>query len=163
MQEQAFNALYGRYATRLYNYLLCLTHNRAMSEDILQTVFVNVWHTEAAPVDEKECAHWLFAIAHNACFDMFRKNSRFSHLRLRYAHEKSLARNPDSDTGSAWEMLTALPELERSIIYLNIKMGYTYREIAPIVRTSENNVRIRAFRALKKLRQRFIKEKNYEL
>jgi RNA polymerase sigma-70 factor (ECF subfamily) len=53
-----------------------------------------------------------------------------------------------------WEMLEGLSEDEKSIIYLHLKSGYNYREIGRIMNLEETAVRVRAFRAIRRLREK---------
>ena len=64
----------------------------------------------------------------------------------------------DPDAPFLWEELQRLPEVERSILYLHLKIGHSYKDIGTMLNLSENLVRVRAFRSLKKLRETIIKK-----
>jgi RNA polymerase sigma-70 factor (ECF subfamily) len=153
MQEHDFKKIYKDFSRKLYNFALWLTHNRAACDDILQNVFVNVWKCESVPSEETELQSWLFTVTRNACLDYFRKTTRFSKFRTHYMSE--YYEHPiDPDANFVWdEKVLDLPETEKSILYLHIKIGYTYKEIGDILEISENLVRVRAFRVLKKMRE----------
>ncbi len=157
MQEGDFKNIYNEYGRRLYNFILWLTHNRAASDDILQNVFVNIWKCQTVPSSDIERQRWLFTVARNATLDHFRKVSRFSRFRSHYQSEYYEA-PADPDAHFTWNELSALPEKERCILYLHIKIGYTYKEIGDMLEMTENLVRVRAFRALKKLRENLTKK-----
>lgn len=157
MKECEFKKIYNEYGRRLYSFVLWLTHNRAASDDILQNVFINVWKCQAVPSTDSELQRWLFTVARNVCLDHFRKVTRFSRFRTFY-QEEYYESQPDPDSNFTWKELDALPEKERSILYLHIKIGYTYKEIGDMLEISENLVRVRAFRALKKLRENITKK-----
>lgn len=151
MKEREFKALYNDFGRKLYNFILWLTQNRSASDDILQNVFIKVWNCYKAPSNSDEQQKWLFAIARNASLDYFRKTARISRTCTRFRQEYySPAIDPDASF--TWQELENLEEKEQSILYLHIKIGYTYKEIADILSLNESQVRVKAFRALKKLR-----------
>lgn len=156
MQEQEFKKIYKEFSRMLYNYILWLTHNRPACDDILQNVFINVWKCSTVPADRTELQRWLFTVSRNASMDYFRKVNRFSRFRTQYSQEYY---DPpaDPDARFTWNELSVLSENDRSIIYLHIKIGYTYKEIGELMEMTENLVRVKAFRALKKLRESIIK------
>jgi RNA polymerase sigma factor (sigma-70 family) len=60
------------------------------------------------------------------------------------------------------ELVSECSDDERSILYLHLKAGYSYGEIAPMLNLSESNVRVKACRAIKHLRDLFVRRKRYE-
>ncbi|NLE00483.1 MAG: sigma-70 family RNA polymerase sigma factor [Fibrobacter sp.] len=157
MQEHEFKQIYSKFGRSLYNFILWLTRDRSPCDDILQTVFINIWKCQSVPSDEIELQRWLFTITRNACLDHFRKTTRFSRFRTQYTNDY-YEPPTDPDAGFTWNELSALPETEKSILYLHIKIGYTYKEIGDMLEMTENLVRVRAFRALKKLRENLTKK-----
>ncbi len=153
MTEPEFKRIYKEYGQRLYGFIMWLTRNRAASDDILQNVFVNIWKSPIAPSTDTELQRWLFTIARNATLDHFRKVTRYSRFRTHYQNEY-YEPPADPDAHFTWDELSELPVKERSILYLHLKIGYTYREIGDMMEISENLVRVRAFRALRKLREK---------
>ncbi len=157
MTEPEFKKIYKEYGQRLYSFIIWLTRHRAASDDILQNVFVNIWKCQAVPSSEIELERWLFTVARNATLDHFRKAARYSRFRTHY-QEEYYQPNADPDVHFAWDELSELPEKERSILYLHLKIGYTYREIGEMMEMSENLIRVKAFRALRKLREKLTKK-----
>jgi RNA polymerase sigma-70 factor (ECF subfamily) len=121
-------------------------------DDILQNVFVKVWRCEQFPHDPGERNALLYTIAHNACIDHFRNAKKFAEYDDEVGGAEAATEYED-DGKLAWREAARLPETERSIVYLHLKMGYPYAEIGKLLGMTENNVRVRAFRALKKLRE----------
>jgi RNA polymerase sigma-70 factor (ECF subfamily) len=118
---------------------------------------VKVWKCDSVPENDIECKRWLFAIARNACIDYFRSSARFNNFQKRYVFEFDEAVETD-DNGYIWKELGNLPENDRSILFLHVKEGYTYKEIAVMLEMNENQVRVKAFRALKKLKDVLIRK-----
>jgi RNA polymerase sigma-70 factor (ECF subfamily) len=159
VEKTKFNGLYDLFAKRLYNYALWLARNKQTAEDIVQAVFIKVWAQPSVPQNEREQEAWLFTIARNQCLDHFRARTRLTRLRTHYARESQPEFYEDTDSRHLWDMLESCNDEERSILYLHLRAGYSYREIAQMQGIQENAVRVRAFRALEKLRKRYIKEK----
>jgi RNA polymerase sigma-70 factor (ECF subfamily) len=158
VQEQEFRQIYDAYSRKLYNYILWMTRNSQVSQDILQIVFVKVWRHPRCPSSGNELEPWLYTVARNACMDTFRSQGRHRRLRADYA---SQAEEPTGDGGEegrgAWSMLSMLSEEERSILYMHFKIGYNYRDIGRVLDMEENAVRVKAFRAIRRLRERYAK------
>ncbi|MBN1307898.1 MAG: RNA polymerase sigma factor [Chitinispirillaceae bacterium] len=157
MNEHEFKNLYHDHGRNLYNFILWITVNRSICEDILQEVFVKLWRCETVPAEPDELRRWLLTVTRRTCLDFLRKSSRFARLRHKYQTERRESPS-DPDAPFLWEKLENLPEMERSILYLHLKIGHTYREIADMFDLTENRVRVRAFRALKRLRETLTKK-----
>ena len=71
--EQAFEVLYGRHSTPLYNYLFRLTHHTTVAEDLLQEVFVVAWEKARSFRGDAQVKTWLFSIAHHQAISWLRR------------------------------------------------------------------------------------------
>lgn len=151
MREQQFANLYKEYSRQLYNFIRWTTGYSSMSDDIFQNVFIKIWRIDSFPVDPVECKRLMYTIARNACIDFFRSSARFSTMQKNYKFELENSVDEPIDSG-IWKELSKLPETDRSILYLHVKEGYAYKEIGVLLDMNENQIRVKAFRALKKLR-----------
>jgi RNA polymerase sigma-70 factor, ECF subfamily len=70
---EAFNLLVSRWEKRVYNYLLRLTANREDALDLTQDVFLKAYQNLRKLDDAARFAPWLYRIAHNEAYSMFRK------------------------------------------------------------------------------------------
>ncbi|KMQ51743.1 RNA polymerase ECF-type sigma factor [Chitinispirillum alkaliphilum] len=151
--DRGFREFYNNHANKVYTFILWLTQNRSSADDILQEVFVKAWKSEKIPSEQGEQLPWLYRVARNAAIDHYRKTRRFTDLKRDYTLEqKSCCGLPTEDKG-IWAWLEKLAYTEKSILYLHLRDGYSYREIGEIMGMTENNVRVKAFRALKKLKE----------
>ena len=157
MHEVEFKRIYQEHSHNLYNFILWITANRSICEDVLQEVFIKLWRCQTWPSNPEELRRWLLTVTRHTCLDFLRKSSRFARFRNKYKEEWFEPPN-DPDAPFLWAELKNLPEVERSILYLHLKVGHTYREIAGTLDLTENLVRVRAFRALKRLRETLIKK-----
>ncbi|MFP4418282.1 MAG: RNA polymerase sigma factor [Fibrobacterota bacterium] len=161
MDKSQFRELYDHSAKKVYNFVLWMVRNREACEDIVQMAFTKAWQSDA-PRDLNQAESWLLRISRNLCIDFFRRQSRSVRFRLQYKNEIPLYSAAGQEKKFIWELLDKLKEEERSILFLHLRMGHGYKEVAEIVGSSEAAVRVKAFRALKKLRKSLTKEFRYE-
>jgi RNA polymerase sigma-70 factor (ECF subfamily) len=151
VRDEDFTLLHREYSGRLFGYIRWITGNAPESQDILQTVLIKAWRHQGGPADPPDRTRWLYAVARNACTDYFRSANRRRRLCDRLSREFEEEEAP-ADT-RIWELLRRLDETDRSILYLHLKAGYSHAEIGAMLRMAENAVRVRAFRALRRLRE----------
>src|SRR5690242_21273155 len=70
---EAYNLLISRWEKRVYNYLLRLVGNREDALDLSQDVFLKAYQNLRKLDEPDRFAPWLFRIAHNEAYSMFRK------------------------------------------------------------------------------------------
>jgi len=158
VEQKQFNEMYDLYSKKLYNYALWLTRNKDATSDIIQVVFIKLWRQEKAFHHDREVEAWLYTVTRNACMDFFRKCSRFTSFRLKFARETTLYTEEPKENRSVWDKLDILKEKERTILFLHFRTGYSYNKIAEVIDMNESAVRVTAFRALEKLRKKCAKE-----
>ncbi len=161
VDNDEIKSLYAAHAKSVYNYILWMTRDADLARDILQTVFIKAWQSPTFPSPPEERNKWLFTAARNGCYDSFRFKARHNHFRSRYSYACN-HENDDAHDGVFWELLAQCTQTERSILYLHLKMGYSYAEIAPILDLSQSNVRVRVCRAMKMLREHFTRSGRHE-
>ncbi|MGD8993177.1 MAG: RNA polymerase sigma factor [Desulfobacterales bacterium] len=147
-----FRAFYNRYKNMLFAYLMRTGGDYDLSGDIMQESFARYL---ARYGRSKLSAPLLFRIARNALTDHRRKSNR--NTPLRDENEPSggnpehhlMVRDEYRRTLSAMQHLDVV---ERDILSLVVSSDLSYREIAEIHNTSEQNVKVRVHRARVKLR-----------
>ena len=157
METNEFQKIYDNNARKLYNFILWTTGNRSVCDDILQNVFVKVWRSSRVPPDNGECTAWLYAITRNACVDYFRSSRKFVEFNEAIGGSTE-ASDAEDDGKLAWHEVQELPESERAIVFLHLKLGYSYAEIGKLMDMTENHVRVKAFRALRRLREILVRK-----
>lgn len=74
--RDAFAALYRQTRARLFGVVLRIQKDRALAEDILQDVYVNVWRAAASfDAARSQAMTWLVAIARNRAIDGLRRRA----------------------------------------------------------------------------------------
>ncbi len=72
--RDAFRALYSQTSAKLFGITLRVLNDRAEAEDVLQEVFVKVWHNaKRYRANGLSPMTWLITIARNAAIDRLRK------------------------------------------------------------------------------------------
>ena len=70
---ESYNLLVSRWEKRVYNYLLRITGNREDALDLAQDVFLKAYQNLRKLDDPGRFAPWLYRIAHNEAYSLFRK------------------------------------------------------------------------------------------
>jgi len=70
---ESFNLLVSRWEKSVFNYLLRITGNREDALDLTQDAFLKAYQNLRKLDDPGRFAPWLYRIAHNEAYSMFRK------------------------------------------------------------------------------------------
>jgi RNA polymerase sigma-70 factor (ECF subfamily) len=152
---EAYNLLVSRWEKRVYNYLLRITANREDALDLTQDVFLKAYQNLRKLDDPARFVPWLYRIAHNEAYSMFRK------------------RRPEADvdeiepeaTGTgitlggssvfpielSLAVASALGRLspdQREAVVLKIYQGFKFEEMSEILACPVSTVKSRLYTAL---------------
>ncbi|MDP4223534.1 MAG: RNA polymerase sigma factor [Bacteroidota bacterium] len=160
--------LYERYKMQVYFYFFRVTcGDRETSEDLVHTVFYRVLRYRSSFTGHGNFASWLFRIVHNVALDWNRrkKNSFISEYEMGARAVQSIISDENEfekreQIASLRVAMKKLEHEEREIIILGKIECLRYREIADMLGTTEGNVKIRMFRALRRLKEIFMKIEN---
>jgi RNA polymerase sigma-70 factor (ECF subfamily) len=152
--------LFERYHVGLFRYVLSLTRNRALSEDLVQEVFFRVLKYARSYDPNLSFRVWLYGMARNACFDSFRRGR--AELTVSEMEDiRSSAPMPEQEIAHKQDVtllkaaLQQLPEEKREVLILSRFHNMRYEEIARILKVEIGTVKVRVYRALKELREKF--------
>src|SRR6516165_11184054 len=70
--RHAMHVLYVRHSIRVYRFVLRLTNNSSLAEDIVSEVFVDVWRGARGFKAKSQVSTWLLAIARNKALSAMR-------------------------------------------------------------------------------------------
>jgi len=161
-----FSELYNEYFPKVFAYVYGRVQDKEVSLDIVSDVFEKAFMKVQSLRSRDSFGSWLFTIARNEVSSHWRKEKPAQKAAQEAAIEKELHSQPRSpeDTLLHKERLAflsglvrQLPKREQEIIALKFDAELTNREIASVLSTSEVNVRVTIFRALRKLRDRMQK------
>ncbi len=160
-EQEALRALYERHARSLYNFAHRLLMDPSAAEEILQETFLRVYRDRAAFRPVATFKTWVFTITRNLCLDILRsarRGAEFSGDPLPEVADPAptpLDRLDRAEReGALRRALAELSPEDREVLVLSRYHGLAYREIAAIVGGSEDAVKMRAHRALGRLRKR---------
>lgn len=147
--------VYQKYAKTVYRYLLSLTADSDLAEELLQETFYQAVRTIDRYDESCRMSTWLCGIAKNVLRTYYRKQNRWR------AKEVSEVENaPSAEQDAMWEvsrtelfrLVHTLPEPYREIIYLRVVGELSFKEIGEILGKSENYARVTYYRGKEKLR-----------
>jgi RNA polymerase sigma-70 factor, ECF subfamily len=151
--------LFERHHAQLFNFLLRLTGDRHLSEDLVQEVFVRLLKYRHTYRGGSQFTTWMFQIARNARIDHFRRGPREEvSIEDDVKEHVSMLPTPDASVEQKEEMrimldaLARLPEDWREVLLLRGFQGLKFEEIAVALKCSVNTIKGRAFRAIRELR-----------
>ena len=152
--------LFERHNVPLFRYLMHLSQNRSVSEDLVQEVFFRVLKYAGSYDPSFAFNVWLYRMARNCYFDSLHKRRGevgghdVDDVRSEEpVPEEALARK--QDTLFLKEALDKLPEDKREVLVLSRYHNLRYEEIGQILKCEAGTVKVRVYRAMKELRERF--------
>jgi RNA polymerase sigma-70 factor, ECF subfamily len=158
------DALIEQYQHRLLRYLLHLTGNRAVAEDLFQEVWVRVLEKGHQYDGRNRFVTWLMSIGHNVAIDYLRKRSPAS-LDEMQDPEDGAPFEPPSPGPSPYEQvetqqqqerfaeaLERVPPLFREVLVLRFQEQMKLEEIAKLVHIPLATVKTRIYRGVIALR-----------
>lgn len=154
--------LFERHHVRLYNFLLRLTGNAPVSEDLVQEIFYRILKYRSSYRGESKFLFWMYQIARNAHKDHLRKAKKEFSLDEKWQEETSPEIEPDQksdyqeDISVLNQALEKLPLKKREIIILSRFQNLRYREIAELLECSIESIKVTVHRAIKDLRKNYI-------
>jgi RNA polymerase sigma factor (sigma-70 family) len=154
---ETLGVLFERYHAPIYNFYTKLTGDRALSEDLVQEVFLRILRHRKTFRPGTPFRAWIYQIARNARIDHFRKT------RPQVPFEPEMA--PAVATGDPAQQqqesellhraLMELPEEKRELLVLCRFQELPYEEVARLVGCGVSTVKVRIHRAMQDLRQVF--------
>lgn len=171
MDREAFNQLFSRYEGYLYRLCCKYLGNKEDALDMMQEIFLKVFHSIHQFDDNRDFLPWLKRIAVNTCLNHSRDQAKARHLSLDFTTEEgwnfyeSLSaddRVEDQVIGqitgeSVRECLKLLPPAARMVLVMHYMEGASCQEIAATLEQPLGTVKNNLFRArglLKKILDR---------
>ena len=156
---ESFNLLVSRWEKRVYNYLLRITANREDALDLTQDAFLKAYQNLRKLDDPGRFAPWLYRIAHNEAYSMFRKRKPETDVD---EIEPEATETKITVGGSAvfpielsLAVASALDRLstdQREAVVLKIYQGFKFEEMAEILSCPVSTIKSRLYTALELLK-----------
>lgn len=162
------SVLFERHHLGLFRYLTQLSHNRALSEDLTQEVFFRVLKYARTYDPDLPFVVWLYRMGRNAFFDTLRGRSaepmsaETFEIRSREPMPEEIFAQKQ-DRLFLEEALQTLSDEKREVLVLSRFHDLRYQEIAKIMKCEVGTVKVRVYRALRELRERFCELRGEEM
>ena len=156
---ESFNLLVSRWEKRVYNYLLRITANREDALDLTQDAFLKAYQNLRKLDDPGRFAPWLYRIAHNEAYSMFRKRKPETDVDslAPEATETKITVGGSSvfPIELSLAVASALDRLstdQREAVVLKIYQGFKFEEMAEILSCPVSTIKSRLYTALEVLK-----------
>lgn len=163
-EESALEAVYERYAQRIYSLAMSVLKDDSLAEDALQEVFSNIWLKASSYRPEMSApGTWIMSVAHHKIVDMYRSRRRVADHTVQPEIE-TLHRLPDPALSVEQQVergfnarlvraaLLELPEEQSRPLYLSAWHGYSQSEIAKLLDIPLGTVKTRMRLGMQKLK-----------
>lgn len=167
MTEDEFLELVRKHQDRIYRHAFYLLKNSEDAKDMTQETFIKAWQ-HRAKLKQETVHSWLLKCVQNLCFNQLKRQKFQVHLSeedgetlemLLYTHSNQANPTPEEATikqelkALVHQAIGELPPAMRSVIIMRELEEMSYKDIAQVLKQSENTVKSTVFRARKKLRQ----------
>ncbi len=166
----AFATLLRRHGSTVLGYLVKLTGDRCMAEDLFQETFKRA-HEKARTIRTDHVRSWLFRIATNLAMDSLRRKKSLKLVSMAAGGECEGNGCPDfsatipaeETSDPAWQIeleerrsqvrraIDSLPPKQKTTLVLSYYQQLSYSEVAEALGCSAGTVKTQMFRALKTL------------
>ena len=148
MDEAAFRAFYEETSRPLFAYLLRVSGERALAEDLLQESYCRFLSAKLSPMVEAGRRSYLFRIATNLLRDRWRRHKEYS-LPDPLPEIASSGPHPDLRI-EVRQAFRQLKHRERQLLWLAYVEGMNHAEVAAATGLRVISVRMLLFRARRK-------------
>jgi RNA polymerase sigma-70 factor (ECF subfamily) len=156
--------LFERHHRGVYQYCLQLTRSPAVSEDLVQDVFLRLLQKASSFRGEGSCKAWIFNIARNVTFDYLRRAERRTvsdedadenaELLVDHRSTEQVAAGEQNLT-LVTRALAEIPAAAREVIWLGRFVFEDYDDLARALGCTASAARVRMHRAMQQLNATF--------
>ena len=149
----------------LYRMALRITMNAAEAEDVVQETMMKVWNSRDQWEQIESIEAFCLTICRNLSLDKVRRmDNQTQSLDAAYdPKDLDVSSNPEEQAIQSdrirlvRQMISQLPEKQRSCMQLRDMEGKSYKDIATILDITEEQVKVNIFRARQTIREKFKK------
>ena len=155
--KRAMQVLYARHNVKVYRFILRLTGNQSLAEDLVSEVFLDVWRQAEGFESKSQVSTWLLAIARYKALSALRRRTDEHLDDQMVATIEDTADNPETVVGTkdrntiVQKCLTQLSPAHREVIDLVYYHEKSVDEVARIVGVPPATVKTRMFYARNKM------------
>lgn len=142
-QDKAFNGIVASYGERLYWHVRHFVCSHEDTDDLLQDIFVKIWHSLPSFRGESRLYTWLYRIATNETLNYLRRQKIRSALQfesLSSEMDRRIDEDPYLDADALQRELSKavakLPDKQRTVFIMRYFEDVSYEDISEILGTS---------------------------
>ncbi|GIW06858.1 MAG: RNA polymerase sigma factor [Dehalococcoidia bacterium] len=163
-QLESFEAIFERFQTPIYNYVLRMMGNPEDASDLTQEAFLKAYQALPRMSGEVNVGAWLYRIATNTCLDELRRRKIIKwqpwEAFLSAFHPKQVASDDPEretlrleDSAMVQRVLDRLPPKYRTCLLLREYQDLSCEEIGEVIGASRSAVKSLLFRAREEFRR----------
>ncbi len=154
---QSIEEIYKEHSSTLYKYLLYLTKNEDVAEDLTQETFAIAVKEINKFKGDCKVSVWLCQIAKHLWYKKIKKDKHISFEELNeeieYGEKVEDIILRDDEKMQFFKNMQKLDELSREVVYLRMNGNLRFIEIAEILGKTPNWARVTFYRAKQKIRE----------
>jgi RNA polymerase sigma-70 factor (ECF subfamily) len=151
----AMTQLYDIYYPRLHRFLTGMIQDRELIMELINDVMLIVWQTAVKFRGKSLVSTWIFGISYHRALDRIRKDKRYREV-LDEVPRQTQADNSLNESITTRDLniiMQVLSPEQQAVAKLAFEFGYSYPEIAEILKIPANTVKTRMFHARKLMQQ----------
>jgi RNA polymerase sigma factor (sigma-70 family) len=167
MSLEDFNSRILPVKNKLFRFALKFMRDKQEAEDVVQEVMIKAWNQRNRLDEYRNIDAWCMKLVRNQSLD-----------RLKSVHYKTkvISINPETACESktpyqltelsnsiknVHQLIDSLPEKQKEIIHLRDVEGFSYQEIADIMKIEMNMVKVYLFRARNTIKTKLLNAEAY--
>lgn len=150
--KEAYEELYQKYGTLVYQIAFSILKNKENAEDIMQNVFIKIANLSEDKLPSKYEASWLYSVTKNEAISYIRKNKE--NISIEEISQKSGEDEIEKMLGNSEyrKMISSLEEKEQQIITLKVDIGLSFKEISNLLNMPIGTVQWKYYKSLHSLK-----------
>lgn len=150
--KKSYEELYKKYYKLVYNIAFSILKNKENAEDISQNVFIKIGNLKKEKLPNSYEASWLYTVTKNECISLFRKTKET--LTIEDIKNENLEDEIEGliQKNSYEKMMENLEKIEKQIIFLKVEAGYSFKEIARLLKMPIGTVQWKYYKSLHALK-----------
>ena len=158
--RQSFKLLFVRYEKPLLAYMMKTLGDRQVAEEMVNDVMFEVWKQARLFRGNSRLSTWIFGIAHNKALNQLRRKGRRNVVGLEAVEDIANGQKSPQQLAEERDVreriksaIEELPPQQREVVELTFYHGFSYEEIARILKCPAGTVKTRMFYARQRLRE----------
>ena len=157
-EKENFGKLYRKYFQKVYYRCLSMTRSQDEAFDLAQDILLKAYDHLNDYRGDASFSTWLYAITHNHCIEYYRKKNLRHFVDLEQASRLAGSESEPGEPDITQEMLDRLnlsmdsmPLSDKELLALRYEQNLSIKDLQEKLKLSPSGVKMRLFRARKKL------------